>query len=313
VTTIERKQMSNKTSFKRIALAVVVALGAGALAAGPSGAVIQAGSTLAVASSTATAIAGAETATAVLTFNATSTGANGDSLSVTAVQTSGATPGGTSQFRGTTAYNASADSSNALMIVAGASTAWADAIGGKAVSATFRFDVIKPTTAGTYTYTFYPSFTGTLASGATAPAPVTWTLTVTAANTKPAAAQSTVGIFGKAGAVAGVTSMSSTPNRADSTVVVSAGTLGAAASTFDSVATLVWIQRTSDSSTSLLVAESVTAVITGAGLLSVGEGTRANAVTAGNHEYITVWADGRGGTATITLTTTTMTTWRPKR
>jgi hypothetical protein len=32
VTTIERKQMSNKTTFKRIALAVVAALGFGVLA-----------------------------------------------------------------------------------------------------------------------------------------------------------------------------------------------------------------------------------------------------------------------------------------
>jgi len=38
VTTIERKQMSNKTTFKRIALAVVAALGFGVIASGPSSA-----------------------------------------------------------------------------------------------------------------------------------------------------------------------------------------------------------------------------------------------------------------------------------
>jgi len=302
VTTIERKQMSNKTSFKRIALAVVVALGFGAVSAGPSNAVIQAGSTLSIASTTGTAIAGAETATAVLTFAATSTGANGDSLTVSAVKTSGGTPGGTSQFRGTTAYGASSDSSNALQVVGTAASAWADAIGGNAVSATFRFDVIKPTTAGTYTYTFYPSFTGTLASGASAPAPVSFTLTVTAANTKPAAAQSSAYIVAE-------TTHVMQANQGDSTIVITAGSAGS----YTASANLTWVQRTSDSGTALLVKESVTAVISGVGALSIkGSTSRAAAVTAEASETITVWADGRGGVGTITLTTTSMTTWATK-
>jgi hypothetical protein len=313
VTTIERKQMSNKTTFKRIALAVVAALGFGVLASGPSGATVQAGSTFSITSNTATLVAGAgETATAVLTGTFTSV-TGPDSMIINAVQTSGAATGfGTAAFRATTQGTPAADSSNATSIVIDSSRGEINAVPNKAVSGTLRFDIKSPTVAGTYAWTFYPSFNAALASGASAPAPVTFTLTVTAANTKPAAAQSTVRMIGKAGAAAGVTDISSTPNRADSTIVVSAGTLGAAASTFDSVATLVWIQRNSDSATSVMVAESVTAVISGAGLLSVGEGTRANAVTAGNHEYITVWADGRGGPATITITTTSMTTWATK-
>jgi hypothetical protein len=313
VTTIERKQMSNKTNFKRIALAVVSALGFGVIAAGPSNATIQAGSTLTIASSTATAIAGAETATAVLTMTYTSTGSDLDSMIVTAVRTAGATPGVTPGFRIPGGVSApTADSSNALKIVTSSSVAYVDAVQASAVSGTVRFDVIKPTTAGTYTYTFYPSFTGTLASGAVAPAPVSWTLTVTAANTKPAAAQSSIYI-GQAEAfatLAGGANGSALPNMGDSTINVTAGTVAGGA---QKVAAIGWIQRTSDSSTTLLVPESVTAVITGAGLLSVNASSaRAGAVTAGAHETITVWSDARGGVGTITLTTTSMTTWATK-
>jgi hypothetical protein len=302
VTTIERKQMSNKTTFKRIALAVVASLGFGVLASGTSSAVIQAGSTLSIASTTATAVAGSETATAVITMTATSVG-SGDSLIVTAIKTAGATPGGTSRFRIPGGVSApTADSSNALRINATSTTAWADAVDNSAVSATFRFDVITPSTAGTYTYTFYPSFTGSLASGAVAPSPVTWTLTVTAANTKPAAAQSSAYLTN------GATSF--VANSGDSTLIVSAGTIGTPAA----VGSLTWLQRNSDSSTSVVVAESVTAVISGAGLLSTtgAPSTKAGAVTAAYNETITVWSDGRGGTATITLTTSTLTTWATK-
>jgi len=303
VTTIERKQMSNKTSFKRIALVVVAAVGLGVVATGPSNATVQAGSTLSIASSTATAIAGVETATAVLTGTFTTTGAGGDSMVVTAVRTTGATPGVTPAFRTPTGGVATptADSSNAYGIGVSGVTATIHGIGGNAVSGTIRFDVIQPTTAGTYVYTFYPSFTGDLGSGVTAPAPVTWTLTVTAANTAPAAAQSSAYITDSNYPVRA--------NQGDSTIVVTAGSAGSTAA----VADIKWIQRNSDSSTSVVVKESVTAVISGAGLLSVAGGaTKQGAVVAGAHESITVWSDGRGGTATITLTTTSMTTWATK-
>ena len=74
-TTNERKQMSNKTSFKRIALAVVVALGFGVLSTGPTQAVVNSDS-LTVSSSTATATIGqtsdsASASTVTLSFLAT--------------------------------------------------------------------------------------------------------------------------------------------------------------------------------------------------------------------------------------------------
>jgi len=84
-TTIERKQMSNKTSFKRLALAVVVSLGFGVLSTGPTQAVVNS-DTLTLSATTATATIGqasdtASAATVTLSFLAT---APVDSMSVTA-------------------------------------------------------------------------------------------------------------------------------------------------------------------------------------------------------------------------------------
>ena len=84
-TTIERKQMSNKTSFKRLALAVVVSLGFGVLSTGPTQAVVNS-DTLTLSATTATAQIGqasdtASAATVTLSFLAT---APVDSMSVTA-------------------------------------------------------------------------------------------------------------------------------------------------------------------------------------------------------------------------------------
>jgi len=304
VTTIERKQMSNKTSFKRIALVVVAAVGLGVVATGPSNATVQAGSTLSIASSTATLVAGSgETATATVTGTFTSV-TGPDSMIVTAVQTSGAASGfGTAEWRLLTQGAPASDSSNALNFTRVSGTTMNfDARPDRAVSATWRFDVKSPTVAGTYVWTFYPSFNAALASGASAPAPVTFTLTVTAANTKPAAAQSSVWLTNS-----GATSF--LPNLGDSTIVVTAGT------GVNAVGMISWQQRNSDSSTASFVAqESVTAVLSGVGLLATtGQpSTRAGAVTAAFNETITVFSDGRGGTATITLTTTTMTTWATK-
>jgi hypothetical protein len=79
VTTIERKQMSNKTTFKRISLAMVAALGFGVLASGPSNAAITNETLTATAS--ATTIAVGDTVTVTYTNEWTSSDAT-DSRSV---------------------------------------------------------------------------------------------------------------------------------------------------------------------------------------------------------------------------------------
>jgi len=295
--------MSNKTSFKRIALAVVASVGLGVLATGPSNATVQAGSTLSISATTASLVAGSgETATVTLTGTFTSV-TGPDSMIVTPVQTSGAASGfGTAAFRALTQGTPAADSSNATSLEIVSTVGYIHAIPNKAVSGTLRWDVKSPTVAGTYAWTFYPTFNAALASGAVAPAPVTFTLTVTAANTTPAAAQSSAYLVAIGTNIA-------LANQGDSTVVITAGSTGS----YTASANITNIQRNSDSSTSVVVKESVTAVISGVGSLSVnGSATRAAAVTAAAHDTITVWADGRSGTGSITLTTTTMTTWASK-
>ena len=296
VTTIERKQMSNKTNFKRIALAVVAALGFGVLASGPSIASIPSGSTLTAAAPTAAITAG-DTATAVLTATFTSIGGAGnDSMSVTAIQT-----GGTATSVGAFRAPASADSSNVLAIVRSGNTAvWANAVTDKAASATFRFDFLSTasTAAGTYTYTFYPALTGAQ-SGVNPPAPVTFAITVAAANVKPAAAQSSAWLQGIGGFVAYTDDI-----RSDSAIVTDRGT------GTNAVGTIVMQQRNSDSSTAVLTPESVTVVSSGVGLVGRNGGSAVGAFSAVFNDTITVYSDGRAGTQTITLSTTSMTSWK---
>jgi hypothetical protein len=301
VTTIERKQMSNKTNFKRISLALVAALGFSLLASGSAQADIQAGATLTATAVKSTAVAGSETATVKVDFAFTSLGASdavNDTVTVTAIRTSGAATGGTNDgdWRGPV----SADSSNVLRLTQASDVLTAVGLDNKSITFTGYYDIITPTTAGTYTYTFYANYSSDNAS-VVKPAPVSFTFTVTAANTKPAAAQSSIYLRGNNAPYA--------DNQGDSTIVVSAGTLGASPV---AVGYIVWQQRNSDSSTSAVVAESVTAVMTGAGLVGVAAATPGGSAVAANYESLTVYSDGRGGTATITLTTTSMTTWSTK-
>ena len=91
-TTIERKQMSNKTSFKRLALAVVVSLGFGVLSTGPTQAVVNS-DTLTLSATTGTATIGqasdtASAKTVTLSYLATNPT---DSMSVVVSLVSGPT------------------------------------------------------------------------------------------------------------------------------------------------------------------------------------------------------------------------------
>lgn len=293
--------MSNKTTFKRIALAVVSALGLGVLASGPSSAII-ASPTMAISSSTASVTAG-ETATAVITVSFSSFGGvSTDTMAVTAIQTAGTTTGGSAPaWRAA----AAADSANATAIQVISNTVEVLAVADKAVTATLRYDLVGFTTAGTYAWTFYPSFKTAGAQPSPQPAPVTFTVTVAAKDVKPSAT------FSKA-YVNGGTYYTAKPT-ADSSVVVTAGLAS-------SPARVAWIsadlRNSSDTNvvTGTSVNESVTAVITGPGFISLGTNdTRLRAVTLLNStDTISVWSDGTAGVATITLSTTTLTTWTSK-
>ena len=292
--------MSTKTNFKRIALAVVAALGLGVMASGPSNAAVQAGATMTLASSTASITAG-ETATAVVSVAFTSIdNAAGDSMSVTAIRTTGtADPAGTVEYRGAVA----ADSSNVGVIEIGTTKAEARALNNSAAKATFRFDVRTSTAAvaGTYAYTFYAAFNSANTKPA-APTPVTFTITVSTANLKPSATTSKVVI----GATA-FTTYASTAT--DSVIAVAAGTVGAAGT---AAAVVAWSQLNSKG-VAAGAPESVTVRINGAGALKIGGvGTAASAVIAKHDETVTVFSDGRTGVGTVSLDTTSMANWATK-
>jgi len=98
-TTYERKQMTNKsTSFKRLALALVAALGFGILSTGPSAALLSAATTTLSSSATAVSVTVGETASVTLTVNFTSTAVQ-ESVNII---TSAAPSNVTATFRGLT-------------------------------------------------------------------------------------------------------------------------------------------------------------------------------------------------------------------
>ncbi len=279
--------MSNKTNFKRVALAVVAALGFGVFSSGPSSAVIQVGSTM-TATAVNTSVKTTETASVTIDFSFTSVG-GADTVLVTAIRTSTTAPGGTIGFRKPVA----ADSSNVTSFdTASATNVAIRAVGGNDNVVTFkgRFDVAQPTTPGTYTYTFYASFPG--GNAATPPAPVTYTFTVVGPDRVMASATSLIG----SGMVAA--------SGSDSLVVASG--LGAASQVANIFAT---VSNAAGETTTQVgtFTESVTAVITGPGLLSVGANaadsstTRARSVAFNAGSFVIVYNDGTPGVATVTL------------
>jgi hypothetical protein len=316
--------MSTKTTFKRIALVTVAALGFGVLSTVPSSAVHQADKLTLSATTAAQTTAEtytATSATATLTF--TSSG-EADSLSVTAsivdapagstaypwlrlIETSSAVAAGTAA-KLKTAYANKTDILNAGD--ANALTAFVSSSAGAssvtAVSAKFAVfmasssDVTAaPAKAGTYTIKLTPAVAG--GGGALQSTAQTLTITVTAAaalDTVPSAALSTVSM------AIGETSTTAVAGVDD--VISAAKSVGT-----DAVAT---IKVTQLNAAGAAANESMTVTIAGSGTLTSivasttpnnGSATGARAITVKNGDLIQVWADGSAGTGTITITSTT--------
>jgi len=277
--------MSNKTSFKRIALAVVAALGFGALATGPSNATMAA-TTLTIAATEATVKQG-ETATVNVTANWANIG-TADSFIVTAILTEATGPGGTQSLAPTT------DSVAVTTTSASATgSAWAQGTAGSSSKMVFKFSLVQVATVGTYTWTFYPT---TNTTGMTAAA-VTYKLTVTGSDRVMTAATSVIST--STGDINAQTS--------DSTVVASGLTAAThVASIFVRPTNAAGETRTQLTPASF--SESITAVITGPGLVQPADASNANPGTAarsvaiiGGLQHLRVLSDGTGGTATISL------------
>jgi hypothetical protein len=312
--------MSTKTTFKRIALVTVAALGFGVMSVVPSSAAINA-DTLTLSSATA-AQTTAETATATSAVATLSfLGDTLDSASVTASLVSA--PAGNTALPVLTltetasAYinantNVSADagfavlSNNAVRVVAADSTKVTTAkfrvfiaSGATAGNAGAAGSTAAPTVAGTYVVKLTPAaVSGSLAAS------VAQTLTITVTK---AASQSTTASAASTVAMALGETVTTAVADVDDVVTGSKSIVAGAP--------IGQIVVTQYSSALVLTAgdgESITATISGAGLLGAGTQTNTteSAISASGRtilakkgEVIGIFGDGTSGKGTITITT----------
>ena len=282
--TIERKQMSTKTTFKRVALVAVAALGLGLLSVAPSSATPIAISV--VPSATTSAIKTGETATINLTVSGV-IGAANDSITVNGAITQGAS--GSIAFLGTT-DSTTANIREGVSTYASSVTIDRQATGG--TRAVVQANFVNPTAAGTYVVLIYT----TANNSAVQITPFAWTITVTA-DSKLADTSSTSII--KAGRWSGVAPTADAAVSASKIVSTTP------------VATIAVTQKNATSSAS----EAYTAVVTGPGFIL--DATADTATTAGSTSrvlsiaaptvastrYFTVYGDGSAGVGTITFAT----------
>jgi len=280
--------MSTKTTFKRVALVAVVALGLGVLSVAPSSA--AAVSVTLTPSATATTIATTETATITIATSAVAA-LSTDSLTVRAVVTSANVA-----TSGTLGFAATTDSTTTIIRTPVASPASitldsSTVAAGQLIRGSVKLNLVTPSKAGTYSVYVYTTSGGT--SGASSTAGVdqafTWTVTVTAASKSADASTTSYIASGRP---------TSAPT-SDATVVASKALATAAASIF--------VTQSNGTSTA---DEPLNVYVTGPGYVSVGTDTAtANAATksrsvqnAGKNDgVILVWADGTAGASTITI------------
>jgi len=327
VTTNERKQMSTKTNFKRIALVAVASLGLGLLSTVPSNAMTS-GITLTVVDGTSVRNGKSDSTNAATITIAGFVGA-GDSLVVTATQksvpssSSGLVPvfynldsntptlttvvvetNGTSSANTVAAITAGTMTRSGARAISGNSTgdthlatlgARFSSTADATVSRKFGLQLDTSSTtraAGTYTYTIvvriYEAGATNLAS------PTTQTISKDVSIVIDAlAAESLTVSPGLSTAFIG------TATAATSDAVISA--LATASTT-----AAAYVRVNTYNSTSAAVAESITATIAGAGTLSFGGISGSSLTVAGTGSSdISILPDGRAGTATITISTTT--------
>jgi trimeric autotransporter adhesin len=330
VTTNERKYMSTKTNFKRIALVAVAALGLGVLSSVPSQAAVIGNVTISAGSTAATAtriLADSTTqATVTVAFTANATT---DSVLVTAFQTSGPTgaAANTALIRYVDTLTSLASTGFIFATVGGAVGRGATLSGngdsavvgttGVFVEGGTGYNVIKlgvqlqrdtVTTApavGTYTYNVVAQPISA-ARAAVASEAVSTTVTIT---------------------VAALAAESRVPSAATSTAIFSASggateeaVTGVATASTTSVGNIqIKLRNASGASSTLPAQESVT-VTTTVGTVGINGGVfgrsvvlpyTSNGVGAGDSITVQLRPDGSVGTATITISTPSV-TFAPK-
>ena len=296
--TIERKQMSTKTTFKRIALVTVAALGFGVLATAPSNAEAPAGFTSALSAASSSVNMGTKASTTVTTSGIFGTG---DTVTVSVALTSWPAAATNASIAGmisptltavdtdvantVTGSNGLANqgASNGIISIDGAAT--------MLLSARTTVSVTPSTanTAGAYVYTI-----STVSNGTAVTKTQTWTVNVAA----PTLLASEAFI-----------AMGTTAPAADGTTLSSTITTGTPADTaVAAIAVNQWADTTKLIPLSALYTSAVEVAVTGAGSVGVTSSTSAvrgpvaatAALGAAAQTYF-LYNDGRTGTATITI------------
>ncbi len=148
--TIERKQMSTKTTFKRITLVTVAALGLGVMSVAPSSAAVQIDSIAVSAASTTQVTTETLTATAVV-VTATLASTNSETMTVTAtIQSGPAYVAPVLVFKESTTAN-TAGTGTSVITIAGRTTSTTQA------TAKYSLYLDAPATAGTYVVKLTPT------------------------------------------------------------------------------------------------------------------------------------------------------------
>jgi trimeric autotransporter adhesin len=295
--------MSTKTTFKRIALVAVAALGLGVLSVAPSSAAILPGAgtnTLTMVSSSSTIVAG-ESATATFTSSFIGTAAY-DSVSVAAYTTTTQAP----TLRLFVADSSTSIAGSAIGLDLGSASSAGDSNithgvkdAGTSVTFTNRLVVYAPTVVGTYNISIYATPSSATAAGTTYATPLNWTFTVTARDTAPTA-NSTVTLR------AGEQTSTTTPFNGTTEGTDSSTALTATRSiTSDDAAATIYVVQKNATSTA---GESITVVATGPAFITTsatrpvsGSALTLAADAAGTRFY--VFSTGTAGTATITVST----------
>jgi len=324
--TIERKQMSTKTTFKRIALVTVAALGFGVMSVAPSNAAAPLGHTQTLSAASTTVNMGTAATTTLTTAGIFTVGV--DTVTVSVALTSwpaGATNTSisgmiTPTLTAVDTHIANTATGSNGTVERGTSAGVIGAIGltnaTVLLSARTTLSVTPSTsnTAGTYVYTI----TGTPTGSGAAVLTTTWTVVVTAPT-----------LVASESFIAAGTTVPALGTTADGTTLSSAITSGTAA--VDAVATISVNQFSSATKTSANVlngayTSAVEVSVTGAGAVGVTASnsavrgpiaaTAAGTATTSASGTQTYWLynDGRTGTATITVkvggTTIATKTWK---
>jgi hypothetical protein len=289
--TIERKQMSTKTTFKRIALVTVAALGFGVMSVAPSSATARNDAMTLTTTTAGSAVAAGETATATVALNYITT-ATTDSISVTAaitdvpaaVAATGTAAGSAGDI--TLMFVVSESSTSSLVVGNRTATTIIDA-GKTSGVVTYKGSVhavvSSSAKAGTYKALVYTTIGASTAGTST---PVVWTFTVSRNSTLATSATSII--------AAGVVNVAA----ADAVVVASKDLATQAA--------IIEVTQINGTNTA---AEPMNVNIAGPGYISAEADTSTTKVaqriiagTASTNKYIGVYADGTAGEATITIT-----------